>query len=293
MNLNDLNESLTELTPVMESGGVLYKRDDMLNTDIGIQSGKYRQSVQLFHLAKEDIDKCDVIITPTSIKSPQGVIVSHLAKLIGKPCMLVVGSSNKDIDKMAREHKPIAQAIANGAEIRVVSGLGFNNVLHLRAKEIAKEENGFLVSFGINVDSYKKAILGATASQVANIPRDLDYLVIPVGSALSATGILQGLEKWPVKDRPKNIKLVQVSTYDRQDVIVPHLDFLDPIKYDFILDPTYSYGTLVHENSMGEDFELDARYEAKGHQYMRRKIESGEWSGKIMFWVIGNTSNYY
>jgi 1-aminocyclopropane-1-carboxylate deaminase/D-cysteine desulfhydrase-like pyridoxal-dependent ACC family enzyme len=286
--LEKILDSLNEITPIQEDGGILYKRDDLFKPfDVHVSGGKLRQCVALFDLAKEDIAKCDVVITPTSVSSPQGMIVSYLANLIGKKSMLVVGNSSKDPADIAKRNVVIEHCMNVGAEIRIVSGLGFNNVLHSKAYEIAKEENGFVVAFGINSETYGKAIIGSTGLQTANIPRDLDNLIIPCGSGLTTAGILKAIETWPAKERPKNIYVLQIAGYDRVAEIEKELPFIHNLKYNFVKYNEFKYSQHVHETSMGGSFVLDCVYEGKAHYWMRNILKP---EGKTLFWVIGETN---
>ena len=103
---------------------------------------------------------------------------------------------------------------------------------------------------------------------------------------------MKAIANLPERDRPKNIQLVQIAGYDRTGVIEKELPFFHNLEYNFIQDKTYPYSQLVTEMSMGGSFQLDERYESKAHKYMRDRIDSGEWSGKICFWAVGKIKVY-
>ena len=156
-----------------------------------------------------------------------------------------------------------------------------------------KTEKFFIALFGINVDSNFDSILGTTIKQVDNLSLDkLHTIVVPVGSALMYSAILIGLqEKGWLKEKGNRCIGIQIANTGRKDTIDSVLAkrfFMQRIKYDFVLDPTYKYHTYVKQNINGTNIALDPIYEAKAHEYA---IKNGmlKDDGTCLYWVVGNS----
>lgn len=285
-----------ELTPVELHNGVYYKRDDLFQpySDIPINGGKVRQCIALVENNLEHIkrDCNNTIATASSIESPQGIIIARVAKEYGLKSILAVGGGT-DADKLVAKHKLVKACKDVGCEIRAVNKLGYNSVLYSKLQEMQKTEKFFIALFGINVDSNFDSILGNTIKQVDNLPLDkLHTIVVPVGSALMYSAILIGLqEKGWLKEKGNRCIGIQIANTGRKDTIDSVLAkrfFMQRIKYDFVLDPTYKYHTYVKQNINGTNIALDPIYEAKAHEYA---IKNGmlKDDGTCLYWVVGNS----
>ena len=285
-----------ELTPVELHNGVYYKRDDLFQpySDIPINGGKVRQCIALVENNLEHIkrDCNNTIATASSIESPQGIIIARVAKEYGLKSILAVGGGT-DADKLVAKHKLVKACKDVGCEIRAVNKLGYNSVLYSKLQEMQKTEKFFIALFGINVDSNFDSILGTTIKQVDNLPLDkLHTIVVPVGSALMYSAILIGLqEKGWLKEKGNRCIGIQIANTGRKDTIDSVLAkrfFMQRIKYDFVLDPTYKYHTYVKQNINGTNIALDPIYEAKAHEYA---IKNGmlKDDGTCLYWVVGNS----
>lgn len=285
-----------ELTPVELHNGVYYKRDDLFQpySDIPINGGKVRQCIALVENNLEHIkrDCNNTIATASSIESPQGIIIARVAKEYELKSILAVGGGT-DADKLVAKHKLLRACKDVGCEIRAVNKLGYNSVLYSKLQEMQKTEKFFIALFGINVDSNFDSILGTTIKQVDNLPLDkLHTIVVPVGSALMYSAILIGLqEKGWLKEKENRCIGIQIANTGRKDTIDSVLAkrfFMQRIKYDFVLDPTYKYHTYVKQNINGTNIALDPIYEAKAHEYA---IKNGmlKDDGTCLYWVVGNS----
>lgn len=286
-----------ELTPVELHNGVYYKRDDLFQPydDIPINGGKVRQCIALVENNLEHIkrDCNNTIATASSIESPQGIIIARVAKEYGLKSILAVGGGT-DADKLVAKHKLLRACKDVGCEIRAVNKLGYNSVLYSKLQEMQKTEKFFIALFGINVDSNFDSILGTTIKQVDNLPLDkLSTIVVPVGSALMYSAILIGLqEKGWLKEKGNRCIGIQIANTGRKDTIDSVLAkrfFMQRIKYDFVLDPTYKYHTYVKQNINGTNIALDPIYEAKAHEYAIKNgmLKDG---GTCLYWIVGNSS---
>ena len=285
-----------ELTPVELHNGIYYKRDDLFQPydDIPINGGKVRQCIALVENNLEHIkrDCNNTIATASSIESPQGIIIARVAKEYELKSILAVGGGT-DADKLVAKHKLVKACKDVGCEIRAVNKLGYNSVLYSKLQEMQKTEKFFIALFGINVDSNFDSILGTTIKQVDNLPLDkLHTIVVPVGSALMYSAILIGLqEKGWLKEKGNRCIGIQIANTGRKDTIDSVLAkrfFMQRIKYDFVLDPTYKYHTYVKQNINGTNIALDPIYEAKAHEYA---IKNGmlKDDGTCLYWVVGNS----
>lgn len=285
-----------EITPVELHNGIYYKRDDLFQpySDIPINGGKVRQCIALVENNLEHIkrDCNNTIATASSIESPQGIIIARVAKEYGLKSILAVGGGT-DADKLVAKHKLVKACKDVGCEIRAVNKLGYNSVLYSKLQEMQKTEKFFIALFGINVDSNFDSILGTTIKQVDNLPLDkLHTIIVPVGSALMYSAILIGLqEKGWLKEKGNRCIGIQIANTGRKDTIDSVLAkrfFMQRIKYDFVLDPTYKYHTYVKQNINGTNIALDPIYEAKAHEYA---IKNGmlKDDGTCLYWVVGNS----
>lgn len=165
------------MTPVEERGGIWIKRDDLLEV-AGVRGGKVRTC---WHLAKQK--KTEGLVTAGSISSPQVNIVAHIAANLGIKSRLHIPQSN-EISEEVQEAED-----AGGELIRHKAGR--NNVIIARAREDAKALKWTEIPFGMECEM----AVTMTRRQVQNFPWDkIKRLVVPVGSAMSLSGILWGMK---------------------------------------------------------------------------------------------------
>ena len=166
-------EDYTErLTKVEQRGDYFFKRDDMFAI-AGSRGGKVRSC---WILAQGAVG----LVTAGSRQSPQVNIVANIAKRLGIPC---------------RVHTPegeltpeLISARRLGAEI-IQHKAGYNSVIVARSREDAKALGWTEIPFGMEC----KEAIKQTRGQVENIPEQAKRLVVPVGSGMSLSGILHGL----------------------------------------------------------------------------------------------------
>lgn len=271
-----------ELTPVEEYNNILFKRDDKFEpwSDLPLNGGKVRQAISLIENNLDNIKlRNNTIISATSVHSPQGVILAKVAKEYGLNCVLAIGGV-----KNISNNPLMLKAQELGAKIEIVSSFGYNSVLFDKVKKY----NGFLVAFGMNAKEHKNSIITPIAKQVENIP-EIDNLVIPVGSAVTICGILEGIQIFN-----KNIKTVygiQIAGYNRMDVIYNTLPFFRyyGINLRFIPYKKFQYSKWVNIKFNNTEY-LDQIYEAKAFDWL---LNSGIdlTKEKTLFWIIGNTYN--
>ncbi len=159
-------------TPVERHGNMWVKRDDAFSI-ADVNGGKARTC---WHLAQG----APGLVTAGARSSPQVNIVAHIAKELGIPCRCHVPSG---------ELLPEVQAAAYaGAEIEQHRP-GYSTVINKRARDDAAERGWREIPFGMEcVEAVQQ-----TAQQVGNLPRNIERIVVPVGSGMSLAGILTGL----------------------------------------------------------------------------------------------------
>jgi len=285
-----------DLTPVEEYDGIYFKRDDLFKP-FGrfrschklynqINGGKVRQCLTLLLSNRKQIISSfnRTVATATSVSSPQGTIVSRVAKELGFKSIIGIGGTT--VEKALSNYRTIRIAKKLGSEIKVVSEhYGFNNVLYSRLKTLAKERPMFLVAFGMNVSSDRKSIIDVTAHQVKNIPEFIDTMVVIVGSGLTFSGIMSGVLRYKLK--LKKIIAIQPFGHDRRPVIYSGIGlprFCYKFKY---YSGKYSYSKALHINV---GFELDNIYESKAYDFMIREKLIDKKKDKVCFWVVGNAN---
>lgn len=286
-------KDLNELTPVEEYNGIYYKRDDLFQPfdDIPLSGGKVRQALCLIRNQLDNIrnNYNNTVITGTSVQSPQGIIVARAAKEYGVKSILVFGNTDEE---HLKENNLTHNAMIYADRIDTRAGMAYENVLFSRICNICEEDRKvyFLVKFGINLDEDKDAIIDSVANQCANIPNDVEQVVVPAGSAIMLGGIIKGCRKFN-----KNVHIigVQISGYDRIESVWNILDYDETYKYDFIIDHTYPYSKHLNIEVV-PGFRLDPVYEAKAYDYMLKHIDTTK---KTLFWVVGDSNavreNYF
>lgn len=230
-----------------------------------------------------------MVVTATGIKSPQGIIVSRVARELGMQSIVFIGNTSLDKIKENPLKYPLMNNILQvGGELNADSGGAFDVVLQsfIDKWSMQNNVNPFRIRFGINMDDYRDAILGSVARQVQNLPEDLDYLVVPCGSCLMLSGILIGLQKY--NKRVGKVVGIQISGFDKRDVVNLAIGQNNRLDYDFRISKDFKYATPCKKSYNG--LGLDWLYEGKAFDYME-KYMANEIKGKnICFWVVGNST---
>jgi len=296
------------LTPIESYDNLLYKRDDFFKPflDSDINGGKCRQCIALVEDNLDYINiKCNsTIATASSVHSPQGIIVSSVANQFDLRSILCIANT-RPLNQVIDDHKNLQIAKQLGCDIRIVSKMGYNNVLYSKLNEISKKKKMFQIMFGMNLENDPHAIIDQTAFQCKNVPENLHDIIIPVGSGLSAGGILTGLIKY--QKIPEKIWLIQIAGYDRIKEInrILHISGYNQLKIikkwpfggmilkskefpEVLYYPLKDYPYTKWLSGVGEPFQLDGRYELKAWVYAKNKIFNKK--RKQLFWIIGNST---
>lgn len=242
-----------ELTPVERRGNIFVKRDDKY--EIGESRGGKARTC--WHLSQGAVG----LVTAGSRSSPQINLVAQMAKLLKIPC---------------RAHCPTGQltpelimAKEAGAEI-VQHRPGHNSVIIKRARDDANERGWKNIHFGMECEE----AITQTRKQVKNLPTDAKRLVIAVGSGMSLSGVL-----WGMQDIGLNIPVLGIvvgaNPEKRLKKYAPPLVFLE--NKLTLANAGVDYGFHIKDN-VYEGLIVDSVYEAK----CLRFLQDGD-----VFWVVG------
>lgn len=309
---------LHELTPCQIKNGVWFKRDDMFAPlgYGGINGSKCRQAIWLM---KEFANKGkgEYLLSGTSVHSPQLAMGSAIAMHFGYKSLHVLGSTKAET---ALKNDMVKIASWFGAEWDIIN-IGYNHNLQLRVQYLVDSyfKEDYFLHYGITLsleDNTSETIFNFHengAYQVQNIPDDIENLIIPFGSANSATSILTGLFLYPKKNL-KNIYLIGVGPskidflFERLNVIKKHLGinctnfvkhFGRKTMFDNV-DKNNQYYNLYYHDLHGmkyvtyaehiiehwDDIIMHSTYEAKVMKYLKEKLPE-LLNEKSLFWIVG------
>ena len=264
ISLDKTGETLSLLTPIEEYKGLLLKRDDKFILGL-VNGGKLRQAIYLIEKNLEKIKKDynSSVICSCSIKSPQSAIISEVCKKYGLTCNIVSYKTT-----LPNINLSIAQK--NGANL-YGSPSGYTSVIESRAKKIN--------AFPINMGFESEEIIEANLDQVKNLPLDLDYLVVPVGSAMNFLSIIKGLIRFNIKPRKIIGIYVGKKPFKTLRKYVSN-DILTSMDVTIIQSP-HKYTDEVNI----DNYFFDPIYEAKVYEWIMKNIDLER--NKVLFWVIG------
>jgi 1-aminocyclopropane-1-carboxylate deaminase/D-cysteine desulfhydrase-like pyridoxal-dependent ACC family enzyme len=226
------------------------KREDLFSI-AGVNGGKARSCWKLMQGARG-------VVTAGSRKSPQINIVASIAKELGIPC-----HAHTPCGELGKE---LLLAKSKGANI-IQHSPGYNPLLIRRARKHA-EECGYLeIPFGMICDT----AVEETRKQVVGRPEGVKRIVIPVGSGMSLTGLIWGLE-----DRGLGIPILGVVVGKKP---IRTLNQWAPFFWNrnvTLIPSGVDYHKEVH--SIWNGIRLDPIYEAKCIPF----LEDGD-----LFWIVG------
>lgn len=143
-----------------------------------MRGGKARTCCYMAGLAKQG--GCGGLVTAGSRSSPQVNIVAHMGVYFDLPvrCHVPTGELLPEVK----------EAVGMGAEV-IQHRPGYNSVITSRARTDAISRGWCEIPFGMEC----REAVQQTRMQVRNIPDEVRRIVIPIGSGMSAAGILWGL----------------------------------------------------------------------------------------------------
>lgn len=276
-----------DITPVEKHGDYYFKREDLYKPFAfsPVNGSKLRQCQLL--IEKNFDTAINGVITGTSVLSPQAAIVAACAKSMNISCYVFYGGTT--MWALSKKKYP-AHCFELGAHVEVVSKSGFTTVLTAKVVEKATKDNLFQVRYGMDLMQNKDVFIESIAEQVANIPNELDNLVITVGSGITLIGVLVGIVR--NGKRVKNLYAIGCAP-NRMNKIITYADMIEyetgfvlPIQTLRYVDAFneikgYKYEQTMRESYYGIDFH--PRYEAKTFRWLR----NSQLKGNTLMWITG------
>jgi len=238
-------------TPIYRHGNIWVKRDDLFAI-AGVNGGKVRSCYNLMQGAKG-------VTTAGSRKSPQINIVASISKQMGIPFYAHCPQGELGEELMYAKEK--------GAII-IQHKAGYNSVIKARAKQHAKELGFLEVPFGMMCDT----AIEETRKQVANFPVGVKRIVIPVGSGMSLSGLLNGLIDKGITIPVLGV-VVGASPERTLNAFAP-MGWQNMVK---LVNAGVDYHTEIVENDYNGIL-LDPIYEAKCTKFLEEDD---------LFWIVG------
>jgi ParB/RepB/Spo0J family partition protein len=238
-----LGSNTPEITPVEKHGNIWFKRDDLFSI-AGVAGGKVRTCWGLAQGAKG-------LVTAGSRASPQVNIVAHIAERLGIPCRVHTPTG---------EASPEVQAAIDVGAERVTHNPGYNTVIVARAHADAQARGWKEIPFGMECEE----AITATRAQVANIPKTVSRIVIPVGSGMSLAGVLWGLLD-AKRSTPVLGVIVGADPTARLDKWAPP-NWREMVT---LVSSGVDYHAETHATISGSSIVLDPVYEAKCVSFLK------------------------
>lgn len=285
----------TDLTPVELRGGILWKREDLYRMEpSGVNGSKLRACQHLMARANEDGNIFQVV-SASSVLSPQAAMAGVVAQDLGLECEIIVGATTPD---KAVRHPSIAIAVAAGATVRSVP-VAYNTFLQKQALEAALQPGVWRLPYGITTEADApledvEAFLAVGGRQTANLPDEVETLVLPFGSANTACGVLYGLHD----HRPANLRriiLMEIGP-SRREWATERLQSVGrgperlrgvDVEYITLHEVWASYGDRMPETM--EDIVFHKTYEGKIIRWLNL-VKPDYWTrrdGTTCFWIVG------
>jgi 1-aminocyclopropane-1-carboxylate deaminase/D-cysteine desulfhydrase-like pyridoxal-dependent ACC family enzyme len=175
------------VTPVELRDGIWYKREDLYT--LGAVNGSKLRAAQHI-LERKSEEGYRKVVVGASVGAPTPAIIATIAADIGLECQVIVGGTTPE---KAVKHRPIRIAADAGATITSI-GIGYGTALKRAAKEAADfQGDGVFAMYGTTTDEDVDAFLAVGGAETANLPDEVETLIVPFGSANTACGVLYGL----------------------------------------------------------------------------------------------------
>ena len=286
-------ELKTNITPVELRGGIWWKREDYNRNKYGVNGSKYRACRYL--LTQAQAAGFDHVVSAQATASPQSSICATLAEELGMRCTIVVGASKPET---AIKHPNIAIAMAAGAELDTGCKVAYNGTLQPYGARLARELGAYQLPYAISPPASSslrdvEGFLRVNAPQVANLPNEIETLVLPFGSANTACGIFYGLHDG-MPGNLRDIYLMEIGPSRRQWA----KDRLESVGRSLSLPSVNVHFITLHEvwasysDRMPETMEgivLHPTYEGKMARWLN--LVKPDWwmrrDGTTCFWIVG------
>jgi hypothetical protein len=286
-------DHLADLTPWEEHQGVWLKREDYF-APLGYGGPNGSKLRQLIWFVDRFREGKKVIVTGASVQSPQLSMSALVGRHYGLDSLQVVYSKPTTI--LSHPNPRIAAGF--GAQFAYASG-PYNPILQRRVKELESPDS-LTVEYGISLplDRYSDEDLRdfheVGAAQVANLPEEVERLVVPAGSCNTLTSIVLGLS-WNSKNL-KELFTVGIGPgkeawfrerMDRLGVDLSALPFR--WRHHSLHDDGVAYTDKVRGESW-DGVAFHSVYEAKVWRYLRQRGAFGE-DMTMGLWIVGSEAH--
>lgn len=282
------------LTPVEQRSGIWYKREDLYRIEpYGVNGSKLRACQHLIGGAAARGDVMTVV-SAQSVLSPQAAMAGVVSEQFGLECRIIVGATTPE---KAVKHKSVQIAVDAGATVEGVP-VAYNTYLQKQATDAALQPGVWRLPYGITTPADAsladvEAFLQVGGAQAANLPDEIETLVLPFGSANTACGVLYGLHD----HRPaalQKIVLMEIGP-SRRDWARTRLQsvgrLLNPpgVEIEFVTlhEVWASYGDKMPETL--DDIVFHPTYEGKMIRWLNM-VQPDWWTrrdGTTGFWIVG------
>lgn len=298
---------LDVLTPVEYVEGTWFKREDAF-APLGygrVNGAKLRQLIWLVSRHLSGAPDTRGILSGAVAGSPQHPMVAAVAKHYGLMATLFTGV--KDV----KGHRNLELAGMYGASLEL-SKVGYAKTLEAKVFEAAAaSEYAQFYALETNITVTEKragrsavaAFHVEAAKQVQNIPAHIRTLILPCGSAISATSVMAGLARY--ETRVQEIVLMGIGNVGSTDLsyLYERVETVEPESRDLFSKPNAPGGrirvTHIDLNSAGFCRYEDLMPAARGHIVFHPRYEGKciTWLRKhapemlnksTLFWVIGS-----
>ena len=288
-----MTDNPADLTPVENRGGIWYKREDLFRFGNGVNGSKLRACHYLISKALW-WGGATTVVSAASVLSPQSAMAATVANRLGMESVTVVGGTTPE---KAVRHKSIALAEAEGS-VLTSAPVGYNPALQAAGARIAKATpGGWQLPYGITTPpdaspADVSAFVEVGAAQVANLPGEVETIVLPFGSGNTAMGVLYGLLTGADRPGLKRVVLMTIGP-DRRTWLEDRLrslgcDLRDLPVEQLHLHPNFAkYGDRMPETLDG--IVLHPTYEGKVARYLNL-VEPRWWSARddrTALWIVG------
>lgn len=273
------------MTPVELRNGIWYKREDLYT--LGAVNGSKLRAAR--HVLERKSLTHHKVVVGASVKAPTPAIIATLAADIGMECEVIVGGTTPE---KAVRHAPIRIAADAGATISAIK-VGYGPALKAAAKKVAWESDGVFAMYGTTTDEDVEAFLAVGGAETANLPDEVETLVIPFGSANTACGVLYGLHD----HRPASLRRIVLMEIgpDRRDWAADRLADVGrgwlgldaEVEFITLHEVWASYGDKMPETL--DDIVFHPTYEGKMIRWLNL-VEPDWWArrdGTTCFWIVG------
>jgi len=284
---------MTDLTPVELRQGIWFKREDLYrNLVYGVNGAKYRACQHL--ISRAEAAGAHTVVSAASVLSPQSAMAAVVAQELAMECLVIVGGT---VPEKAIRHRSIALAATAGARLESIA-VGYNPALQAAALRAAERPGVWRLPYGITTPPDAtlrdvEAFVRVGAPQTANLPDEVEWLVLPLGSGNTACGVLYGLhDARPARLRevitlgigPDRLPWVEARLNVLGRSLVPPGVVLNHIP----LHPMWAtYGDRMPETWDG--IVLHPTYEGKIIRFIKANPSLRWWQadGTTAFWIVG------